>query len=129
MTYKILRRILNWSVGIFGCLFFLSGFFAFSAVSVLNYFREALGEVRKIEDKSLLNSLRASTPFIAKDAISFLGNSKNIEAYIRSVDKGCNRFSTVFLGFVLLFFLSLILRIWFRKSKFRNNDKVVLIQV
>lgn len=125
MTYKILRRTLNWSMGVLILLSFLGFFFSFAGASVSNYFRGALVEVREIEEKGLLRSLPEHTSFIAKDAISFLGNSENIQNYIVSVDKDSNRFFIIFLGFSFLSLVCLFLRLYFRKSKFGNEAHVI----
>lgn len=126
MTYKTLRRLLNWSMGFFLMVAVLSFVVALGAASVSNYFESTLGEVIEIEKKGLLNTPPENISAGAKDAISFLGNSENIKNYIITADKSHNYYALGFVGSLFLFFFCLTLRIWFRKSKFANEAKVIL---
>ena len=125
MTYKTLRRLLNWSIGFSLLMVFISFVLTLGAASVSNYFESTLGEVLEIEEKSLLNAPPENVSEGAKDAISFLGNSENIKNYIISADKSHNHLALGFVGSLFLFLVSLTLRIWFRKSKFANEAKVI----
>ncbi|MFN7662957.1 MAG: hypothetical protein ACK5PQ_04490 [Alphaproteobacteria bacterium] len=125
MIYKTLRRILNLSMVFFLLIGFISLFLCIGAASVSNYFGSTLHEVRQIEEKGLLSAPPVNVSPAAQDTISFLGNSESIEKYVLSVNQSFNHTSFAFMGSLSLFLLCLTLRIWFRKRKFPNEEKVI----
>ena len=116
MKYNKTRKILTALVMIFGLLIFFESALFIGAGGILNELDLALEEIQSLEKKNLLNNsqnISGSTEFY----LSQFHNSFELRQHIREYEKDLFYREIYFCILISLFFLSLILRIYFRKRK------------
>ncbi|OJW50135.1 MAG: hypothetical protein BGO67_02060 [Alphaproteobacteria bacterium 41-28] len=114
---KKIRKISTALVIIFGLLILFESACFIGSGGILNELDLALVEIENLEKKSLLNNSQKNISESTEFYLSQYHNSSELKQHIREYEKSLHYREIYFCIFIALFFLSLILRIYFRKRK------------
>ena len=117
MKYNKTRKILTALVMIFGLLIFFESALFIGAGGILNELDLALEEIENLEKKNRLNNSQKNISGSTEFYLSQFHNSSELRQHIREYEKDLFYREIYVCILIALFFLSLILRIYFRKRK------------
>ncbi len=121
MQHSITRKILTSFVIIFGLLTFATFIMGLGGGGVLNDLYSALEEIEDLEKKKLLGNPPQHISDIAKREIKLVHNSVGLRQYIKENEETLAAVEFYLPIFTVSFFLTLFLRIYFRKKKKFNR--------
>ena len=117
MQHNKIRKILTALVIILGLLSIVDVMCFIGAGGILNDLDSALEEIENLEEKNLLNNPPENLSNNAKAELKTFHNSSGLKKYIKEYEASLANRNIYFCIVIALFFLSLILRIYFRKEK------------
>jgi hypothetical protein len=83
---------------------------------------DILPEMQEIERRGLLDSPPEGSSHLVKREIKLVHNSKGLEEYINYNERSLKNFIRAWCVWVGLFLLILVLRLYFRKRKFPDQE-------
>lgn len=123
VTYKKLRRILNIALRTLPVIIFIQSIFCVGGAGILRDMEGILPEMQELERRGLLSSPPAAASRLVKREIGLVHNSKGLEDYIEYNRQMLRDHVRTWWVWVALFPLLLLLRIYFRKSKFPDQKE------
>lgn len=126
MTYQGLQKTLNRSLITLGIGWVFLSILCIGGGGAINDRIRALPEMEELERKGLLKSPPETTSDLVKLEIKLVGNTDGLKKYIAESDATLSIIETCWTVVAFLFFLCLIARLYFRKSKFKDNALVNL---
>lgn len=121
MTYQRLRKTLKRVLITLGIIWILLSILCIGGGGAINDRIRALPEMEELERKGLLQSPPATTSDLVKLEIKLVGNPEGLRKYIKESDASLSIVETCWSIATFLFFLCLLTRIYFRKSKFKDD--------
>ncbi len=126
MTYKTLREIFKICLIVFGLLIPLILIFFLGQVIVFGDYLKALDALQELERTGILPS--ETDPFIVdiikNETELWGGNTEGLKKYIEPMRKGTVFMETCLISVTITFVFLLVLRLYFRKSRFQDTEKV-----
>ncbi|ARN84538.1 hypothetical protein [Candidatus Nucleicultrix amoebiphila] len=116
MSYNRIRKILTVLIAFLGFIIFVDLMSFLGAGGVLNELDLALEEIENLEEKNLLNAPPENISEPTKFYLSQFHNSIELKKHIKEYETDLSSRDIYFGVFIVLFFLSIILRIYFRKE-------------
>lgn len=116
MSYNRVRKILTVLIAFLGFIIFVDLMSFLGAGGVLNELDLALEEIEKLEEQNLLNPPPENISEPTKFYLSQFHNSIELKKHIKEYETDLSSRDIYFGVFIVLFFLSIILRIYFRKE-------------
>ena len=117
IKHKLLRKILTISTIVFGLLIIGSVILCIGAGGILNKMDGVLIEIEDLERQGLLNNPPPTISPDTKYELGFFNNSSEVKQYIHEHEMFADYLVLCLYIFTFLFFLSLFLRIYFRKKE------------
>lgn len=117
IKHPLIRKLLTILVVIFGLLSIGgSGVVCIGAGGILNKMDDVLEEIEDLERQGLLNNPPPTISPHTKYELGFFNSSSEVKQYIREHEMFADHLVLCLYTFTFLFFLSLALRIYFRKK-------------